>query len=72
MGLNKLKVIVPSQINDFLQKDPKGATYFYIIDEYYHILRQEKLTLDSTQEIPGIFKVGIGQEAILMTGHYSD
>ncbi len=71
IGLNQLKVILPAQLGTYLQKDPRGAEHFYIVDEYYHILRKTPFNLDATNLIPGIFEVGINHDLVLMTGHYS-
>ena len=41
VGLNMMEVILPTQINTYLQKQPlKGKKYYYIVDEYHHMLRE--------------------------------
>lgn len=39
VGLNKLEVALPSQINNFMCEDTSTDKYHYIVDEYYHMIR---------------------------------
>lgn len=43
----------------------------FIVDEYYDILRDTKLNVDTLDKIPGIFTIGTEHNMLLTTAHYS-
>ena len=43
----------------------------FIVDEYYDILRETKLNVDTLDKIPGIFTIGTDHNMLLTTAHYS-
>ena len=71
VGLGKMLVILQHQINSFLQQCEKGKKYYYIVDEYHQLLKETVCTPDNSDLLPGIFRVGLDEDLILMTGHYS-
>ena len=71
VGLGKMLVILQHQINSFLQQSEKGKKYYYIVDEFHQMLKETVCTPDNSDLLPGIFRVGLDEDLILMTGHYS-
>ena len=71
VGLGKMLVILQKQINSYLQQSEKGKKYYYIVDEFHQMLKETVCTPDNSDLLPGIFRVGLDEDLILMTGHYS-
>ena len=69
--LSKMLVILQNQINSYLQLREKGKKYYYIVDEFHQMLKETVCTPDNSDLLPGIFRVGLDGDLILMTGHYS-
>ena len=47
VGLSKMLVILQNQINSFLQKSEKGKKYYYIVDEFHHMLKETVCSPDN-------------------------
>jgi hypothetical protein len=62
---------LPDKIANYLDLDAYGDKYYFIIDEYYEMLKSASIVADGSGNLPGIFSVGKVHNVIISTGHYS-
>jgi len=62
---------LPDKIASYLDLDPDAEKYYFIIDEYYEMLKSASIVADGSGNLPGIFSIGKVHNVIISTGHYS-